>query len=56
VNYVVLHYCFSALITKKGYLLAQMLNIVITVLKKLNPANTLWEEKSVVPEEIEDQE
>ncbi|MGA2463674.1 MAG: hypothetical protein ABSH06_04900 [Thermodesulfobacteriota bacterium] len=55
-NYAVLHYCFFALIAKKGYLVAQILNIVVTVLKKLNPANTLRKERSVVPEKIEDQE
>jgi len=46
VNYAVLHYCFFALVAKKDYLPAQMLNIVVTVVKKSNP----------FPEKIEDQE
>jgi hypothetical protein len=46
VNYAVLHYSFFALIAKKGYLPAQMLSIVVTVLRKLNS----------FPEKIEDQE
>jgi hypothetical protein len=46
VNYAVLHYCFFVLVAKKDYLPAQMLNIVVIVVKKSNP----------FPEKIEGQE